>query len=210
MKPFSKVKAPVTAPRSGAVLLLLAALSLGLPTGPAVADGLFLRKGVAAGENGLIAGSRGGVFNGEGQGAFSRGRLVTDGDGNGFAGTATCANGLAGEACRAGTATWSEDGSFTRNLGTEANGENGSLSARRSLSWDDESGLIGARSVDAAGDERSYTGAASLEDGTYNRDGTYTGDEGQSFTVDSTYEKGIGGSRSVTCIDASGAVVACP
>ena len=195
---------------STAGLMLAAALGLGVTSGAAHADGFFLRKGIAVGENGAIARSSGVIFNGEGQGAFSRGGIVVDDDGNGAAGSVGCANTVNGAGCRGGSVTWNDDGSFARNLGTEASGENGSLSARRWLSWDDENGLAGARSVDVEGDERSYTGTASLEDGTYNRDGAYTGDEGQSFTVDSTYQKGTGGSRTVTCIDASGAVVPCP
>ena len=210
MKLHSRIEARGAAPRFGTVVILLAALTIGLTTGAAQADGLVLRKGVAVGENGFAARSLGGVTNGEGQGAFRRGAIAADGQGNGVAGFGACANGHTGSACRGGSAGWNADGSFTRNLGTETSGENGFVSSRRSLSRDAEGNLTGARSLDAAGNERAYTGAASLADGTYNRDATYTGTEGQSATVDSTYTRGTGGTRSVTCIDASGAVVSCP
>lgn len=191
-------------------LAAVSALILSMPATPASADGLFLRKGVAAGESGIAARSRGGVFNGEGQGAFRRGGFASDGNGNGFAGSAKCANGFDGSACRGGSATWQDDGSISRTLKSGGSGENGSFGSERLLERSADGAWTGSRTTDATGASGSDSGASTLDEGTYNRDGTYKGDEGQSASVDSTYERGSGGSRSVTCIDATGAIVDCP
>ena len=195
---------------TSAALAALSALMLGIPATPASADGLFVRKGLAAGENGVAARSRGGVFNGEGQGAFRRGGFASDGNGNGFAGFGKCANGFDGSACRGGSATWQEDGSLSRTLKSGGSGENGAFGSERVLERSADGTWTGSRTTDASGTSRSYSGSASLDDGTYNRDGTYTGDEGQQASVEGTYDRGSGGSRSVTCIDATGAIVDCP
>ncbi|MEO1543969.1 MAG: hypothetical protein AAFR75_08125 [Pseudomonadota bacterium] len=188
----------------------LSVLMLTIQAAPADADGLFVRKGLAVGENGVAARSRGGVFNGEGQGAFRRGGFASDGSGNGVAGFGGCANGVTASACRGGTATWQDDGSLSRTLRSGGSGENGSFTSQRFLERSPDGLWAGNRSTEASGSSGSYSGAATLDDGTYNRDGTYTGNEGQSANVDGTYERGAGGSRTVTCIDASGAVVECP
>ncbi|MEL6569414.1 MAG: hypothetical protein AAFQ22_13435 [Pseudomonadota bacterium] len=188
----------------------LSALMLTVQVVPAAADGLFVRKGLAVGENGVAARSRGGVFNGEGQGAVRRGGIASDDNGNGLAGFGRCANGTTASACRGGTATWQDDGSLSRTLKSGGSGENGSFTSQRFLERSADGVWGGSRSTEASGTSGSYSGAATLDDGTYNRDGTYTGNEGQAASVDSTYERGSGGSRTVTCIDASGAVVNCP
>ncbi|MEL7104287.1 MAG: hypothetical protein AAGM21_00075 [Pseudomonadota bacterium] len=177
---------------------------------PAVADGFVLRKGIAAGENGVAARSRGGVSNGEGQGAFRRGGFASDGSGNGAAGFGRCANGVDGSACRGGSATWQDDGTLSRTMRSGASGENGSFASQRRLERSADGAWTGNRSTEASGNSGSYSGASTLDNGIYNRDGTYTGDEGQSANVAGTYERGSGGSRTVTCIDATGAVVDCP
>ncbi len=202
----SRVARPLTA----AALATLSALMLSISVAPASADGLFLRKGAAAGENGAAARSRTGAFNGEGQGAFRRGGFASDGNGNGLAGFGRCANGVDTTACRGGAATWQDDGSFQRRLQTEIDGQTRSLSGQGALQRDADGAWTGNRTTDASGTNGAYTGAASLDEGTYNRGATYTGDEGQSASVDGTYERGSGGSRAVTCIDATGAIVDCP
>ncbi|MEO0722758.1 MAG: hypothetical protein AAFY43_11500 [Pseudomonadota bacterium] len=197
-------------PLSSVALAALSALMLSVSAMPASADGFVLRKGIAAGENDVAARSRGVVSNGEGQGAFRRGGVSFDSNGNGVAGFGRCANGVDGSACRGGSATWQDDGSLSRTLRSEGSGENGSFSSERLLDRSADGAWTGNRSTEAAGTSGSYSGAATLDDGTYNRDGTYTGDEGQSASVAGTYERGSGGSRTVTCIDATGAVVDCP
>lgn len=197
-------------PLRQAALAAMSALTLSVSAMPAASDGLLLRKGVAVGENGVAARSRGGVFNGEGQGAFRRGGLASDGNGNGMAGFGKCANSTAGAACRSGAATWQDDGSLSRTLRSEGSGQHGSFGSERLLERSADGAWTGSRTTEAAGTSGSYSGSSTLNDGTYNRDGTYTGDEGQSASVDSMYERGSGGSRTVTCIDATGAIVDCP
>ncbi|MEO0800362.1 MAG: hypothetical protein AAFY53_14300 [Pseudomonadota bacterium] len=200
----------VARPLTSVALAALSALMLSLSAMPASADGLFLRKGLAAGENGAAARSRGGVFNGEGQGAFRRGGFASDGAGNGFAGFGKCANGVESSACRGGAATWQDDGSYERRLQTEVNGQARSVGGQGVLQRDADGTWTGNRTTDASGTNGTYSGAASVDEGIYNRDATYTGDEGQTASVDGTYERGSGGSRAVTCIDATGAIVDCP
>ncbi|MEL6452119.1 MAG: hypothetical protein AAFQ19_12745 [Pseudomonadota bacterium] len=195
---------------SSAAVVAAGVLMLSVSAMPADADGLFVRKGIAAGENGVAARSRGGASNGAGQGAFRRGGFASDRAGNGFAGFGKCANGGYAAACHSGSATWQDDGSLSRTLQSAGSGENGTFNSQRLLNRSADGAWTGNRSTEAAGTSRSYSGASTLDEGTYNRDGTYTGDEGQTANVDSTYERGSGGSRAVTCIDATGAIVDCP
>jgi len=200
----------VARPLTSGALATLCVLMLSLSAMPASADGLFLRKGIAAGENGVAARSRGVLSNGAGQGAFKRGGFASDGNGNGLGGFGRCANGADATACRGGAATWQDDGSYARRLQTEINGQARSLSGQGELQRSADGTWTGNRTTDASGTNGTYNGAASVDEGTYNRDATYTGDEGQSASVDSTYERGSGGSRALTCIDATGAIVDCP
>lgn len=173
------------------------------------ADTLFLRKGFAAGENGAVGGSKRLWTNGEGQGAFQRGVFAADGQGNGVATKGGCAEGQTVNGCRGRAASWNSDGSFTGQAGTEVTGENGFIDGQRSITRDSNGNLTAGRSLDASGEDGAYSGAASFDDGTYNRDGTYSGDDGQTATVDGNWVLGSGGSRSLTCVDASGATVDC-
>lgn len=209
-----------------AIALMVGTLALTalLPV-PAEAQGLILRGGAAAGENGAVAGSRGVISNGQGGGAIGRnfaigdgqgngavGRrfAIGDGQGNGAAGAGGCAANANAAGCRGRVATWGSDGTFSGAAGTEITGENGFVSGQRTLARDADGTWSGASALDAAGENGSYSGNASLDDGIYSRDATYSGVDGQSATVEGAYEVGSGGSRSVSCIDASGATVDCP
>jgi hypothetical protein len=177
---------------------------------PADAQGFGFRAGAVSGENGAIAGSRGVISNGQGGGAIGRNFAIGDGQGNGATGSGACAANANAAACRGRAATWGSDGTFSGAAGTEIAGENGFVSGRRNLERDAEGNWSGASALDASGQNGSYSGAASLDDGAYSREATYSGTEGQSATVEGDYEVGSGGSRSLTCIDASGATVECP
>lgn len=196
--------------RSARALMVGAlAATLLLPV-PAEAQGFGFRTGVASGQNGAVAGSRGIISNGQGGGAIGRNFAIGDGQGNGAAGSRGCAANANAAGCRGRVATWGSDGTFNGAAGTEITGANGFVSGNRSLERDAEGNWTGASALDAAGQNGSYSGTASLADGGYSRDATYSGTEGQSATVDGSYQAGSGGSRSVTCINASGAVVDCP
>lgn len=184
-------------------------LALGVSAIPAEAQMLEIRRGVAVGENGVAGRTRGFVSNGEGAGAVRRGGFAADGQGNGVAGRGGCVAGQTGSGCRGGSASWNSDGSFSGQSGAEFSGDNGFFSGRRTLERDADGNVTGTRSADASGERGAYSGASSLDNGTYSRDGTYSGTEGQSATVEGDWTRGAGGSRAVTCTDATGATVAC-
>lgn len=187
----------------------VALLAPGFGAIPAEAQVLELHRGIAVGDNGVAARSRGSVTNGDDAGAVRRGGFAADGQGNGAARNGGCVSGQVGSGCRGRAASWNADGSFSRQSGAEVSGENGFLSSRRSLGRDADGNVTGARSTDASGQSGAYSGASSLENGAYSRDGTYSGTEGQSATVESFWDLGAGGSRAVTCVDATGTTVDC-
>lgn len=192
-----------------AALVGALAVAVLLP-GPVEAQGFGARAGAASGANGAIAGSRGVISNGQGSGAFGGGFVARDGQGNGAMARGGCAANPQAAGCSGRAATWGSDGTFSGVAGTEITGENGAVSSRRNLNRDADGSWSGASAVDASGAQGSYSGNATLDDGTYARGATYTGTEGQSATVEGSYQAGSGGSRSVTCTDASGATVSCP
>ena len=194
---------------SALAVLATCVLAQGLSVTPAAADQLLLRRGIAVGENGATGWNSGIISNGEGQGATQHSRFATDGQGNGVAGEGGCVETLVFGGCKGRSATWAEGGSVSGQAGAEFSGEDGSLSSRRTFARDAEGNLTASRSTDAAGENGSYTGDATLEDQTYNRYGAYSGDEGQSATVEGNWVFGSGGSRAVTCTDSTGAVVDC-
>lgn len=196
--------APLLAIFAGAIL------SFGLAASDADAQAGGFRKGGVKGEAGAAARSRGFVTNGGEWGAARRGAVASDGQGSGFARRGGCVDGAAGAGCRGGAVTRGADGSVSARSGAEFNGDHGSLSRRRAFERDADGALAGQRSTDASGARGSYNGEASLESGVYHRDGVYTGSDGRSAAVEGGYERGVGGARSVTCTNASGAVVACP
>lgn len=177
---------------------------------PAEAQGFGFRAGAASGQNGAVTGSRGVLSNGQGAGATRRNLAIGDGQGNGGTASGLCAANIYAEGCQGRFATWNSDGSFSGMSRTEITGENGYFSGARSLDRAADGTWSGASTVDASGKNGRYNGSANLDDGTYSRDATYAGAEGQTATVEGAYEAGSGGSRSVICIDASGATVECP
>lgn len=184
-------------------------LAVGVSTVTAEAQVFHQRRGVAVGENGAAGRTGGFVGNGEGQGAARRGGFAVDGQGNGFARRGGCANGQTASGCRGGTASRNSDGSLAVQSGAEISGDNGSFSGRRTLARDADGNVTGTRSTEASGESGTYSGASSIDNGSYTRDGTYSGTEGQSVNVNGNWQRGAGGSRAVTCTDATGAVVEC-
>lgn len=113
--------------------------------------------------------------------------VITDGQGNGAAGSANCASGAAGRACRAGYTTRSADGAVTHQSGAAFEGANG-------------------------GSGSTQGGFTRNADGTYSggRTTSATGAQGNSYNADTAYDSETGVSRSVSCTDASGAAISCP
>jgi hypothetical protein len=145
-----------------------------------------VRRGGVRGDNGAAAGQ---VHDREGPngGRVVGGRgIVTDGQGNAAATSANCVSGQSVAGCRAGATTRSADGSMSHQSGLQASGANGGT-------LDSSGGFT--RSADGTIDQGRTT-TASGQSGTVTVDGAYTSDAGRS--------------RTVTCTDASGAVIACP
>lgn len=129
--------------------------------------------------------SAGQVHN-NGRRAGARG-VVTDGDGNAAAGGVSCARGEAGRACRAGATTVTGEGAVNHRSGAAVEGANG------------------ASAVTQGGFTRTQDGVV-----TGQRDTTLTDAEGNARSATTTYDSASGITRSVTCTNASGVVVACP
>lgn len=198
-------------PSVSALSLALACVAtVAVPVAPAYADGGFIRRGAVVSDNGAATRSRVGFGNGEGSGFVGRRGAVSDGSGNALAGFGRCATTPDHAACRGATATRSADGSASRTMGAAASGTAGSASTTSTATRDADGSRSGTRSTEAQGDDYAFSGQASVEDGSYASDRTYSSTEGQSATVENSYSSDQGGSRSVTCINASGAVVECP
>lgn len=147
---------------------------------------------VAEARQGRVAarGQNGAVVAGAGPngGAGVRARGCTQGDTS-----ATCASGGAvrgpngGRGARASTTTVNEDGSATRRSGLAAQGsDGGTLTSTGSTTRNADGTVNGARSTSA------------------------TAADGSTYQGTTTYDPATGVTRTTTCTDASGAVVACP
>jgi len=184
-------------------------LTLSVSAIPAEAQTLELRRGVAVSENGATARTRAFVSNGGGAGAARRVGFSGDGQGNGIARRGGCVAGQSASGCRGGAASWNSDGSFSGQSGAGFIGDNGVFRGSRALERDADGNLTGTRSTDASGQRGAFSGDSSLNEGTYTYDAAYSGNDGQSANVNGNWAFGSGGSRAVTCVDSTGAVVDC-
>ena len=150
------------------------------------ADAQVRRGAVRGAEGGAAVGQahdRVGPRGGEVAGA--RGAVVSP-NGAAAAGSVNCARGQNAAGCRAGATTRTADGEINHQSGVHAEGVNG-------------------RELTSTG------GLTKSADGTVDQGRTTTASGANgSVTVDGAYTSGSGRSRTVTCSDASGAVVACP
>jgi hypothetical protein len=150
------------------------------------ADAQVRRAGASNGSGGVAAGQTH-DRTGPNGGRIVGGRgAAGDGQGNAIAGGANCAKGANAAGCRAGVTTRSADGAAAHKSSVHVEGVNG-------------------RELTSAGS------AAKTADGVISQ-GRTTSASGQngSVTVDGAYSSETGRTRTVTCSDASGAVVACP
>lgn len=163
-------------------LSLLALTVLAIPA----AEAQRVVRGGGAGPNGAAAGqahTRQTPSGGRTAGARA---AATDRQGNAVAGGVNCAAGAAGAACRAGATTRAADGSITHQGGVVAQGASGgTLNSKGELTRDADGNIAAARSTQAAG-------------------------QNGSVNVDSGYTTAGGGTRTVTCMDVNGVIVACP
>jgi hypothetical protein len=188
----------------------IATLAVALPTS-ADAAGRFVARGARVNADGGVTG---GVVRGH---ANARSRAIrahsikTDGQGDRTVRSAACAEGAAGVACRAGKTTWQADGAVQHQSGAQWRGANGgSGSTAGSFTRNADGSYSGERNTAASGSRGTYKGTTTVNSASgYARSATAAG-ANSSRTVDSTYQKGVGGQRTVTCTDSSGAVVGCP
>lgn len=144
-----------------------------------------VRRGAVHGDRGIAAGQVHDRIGPQG-GRIVGGRgVVADGQGNAAAGSINCARTPRAQGCRAGATTRTADGTVNHRSGFAVEGETRSATSQGGFS----------KSADGSIDQGRST--------------TATGQNG-SVTVDSAYSTGNGHSRTVTCSDASGAIVACP
>ena len=135
--------------------------------------------GITAGQIHDRTGPNGGTLRG------GRG-ILTDGQGNGIAGSANCANGEAGRACRAGVTTRTAEGEVAHRSGIRVEGANGKeLESAGGFTKDADGNINQARTTEASGEQGAVT-------------------------VDKTYTSEAGRTRTVTCANTAGEIVACP
>lgn len=157
----------------------------------------------------VVRGSVAGATDGEGAGVIRGRRTYVTEEGDVYTRSGACAAGPAGAACRRGSTEIGADGSVAHE------GEAGFVTdtaegySSGSFYRDAEGGVRGGRTTSVEGEAGSYNAESAYGDGVYNRSSTAVTDEG-SREVETNYEAGVGGSRTVTCYDATGAVVACP
>lgn len=170
------------------------------------------------------AGARG--FRGDGQGGgaaggwgagygpnggYARGgRAYGDGQGNAYGGSGGCAAGYQGAACRRGSFERSSDGAFSREGRAGFEGANGAWGRTDSYAQRNADGTFhGGRVTEAYGEGGSYNARVDYTQDIWSRNAEAVTDQG-SRVVDSVWERGEGGGRTVTCFDPDGFVVACP
>ncbi len=174
-------------------------------------DGGYARAGGFRGD-GQGGGAAGRWGSGYGpNGGFARGAGVNgDGQGNFFGGSGGCAAGYQGAACRRGRFEGTEDGGFSRYGQGGFEGANGAWGRTESdFRYNPDGTFYGGRNTEAYGESGSYNARTDYNQDYYSRDAEYIGEQG-SRIVDSFWERGQGGSRTVTCFDPDGFVVACP
>ena len=189
-----------------ASLLVMAAL-------PAAADaqGRFGARGARANpEGGMTAGAVRGRGNGEGQGVVRGRGVITDGQGNAAAGSRGCARGQAGAACRAGATTVTADGTVNHRSGAAWNTETSTGSTQGGFTRNADGSYSGGRDTAVSGARGDYAASTSVSSETGLNRSVNASNEDGSVAIDAQHQQGVGGSRTVTCFDPSGAVVACP
>lgn len=144
-----------------------------------------VRRGAAQGERGIAAGQIHDRQGPNGSRVVGGRGVVADGNGNAAAGAVNCARTPNAQGCRAGATTRTADGAVNHRSGFAVEGDAGSATSQGGFT----------KSADGTIDQGRTT--------------TATGQNG-SVTVDGAYNSDTGRTRTVTCSDSSGAIVACP
>jgi len=159
-------------------ILLATAVALALPLlAPSTAFAQFRNGGAyenAAG--GVTGGVRRDDIRPNGR-VVSEGGVVTDGNGNGVAGSRGCARGYNAAGCSAGSVVWDNDGNVSGERGGAIVGRNGnSASSYGSFERDEDGDINGSRSSDAHIGDRHYSAETTFESGEgFDRDVTCSG-----------------------------------
>jgi hypothetical protein len=143
-------------------------------------------------------------------------RVITDGDGRGAYRSANCATGEAGRACRAGVTARNAEGDVGHRSGVRIEGANGGELARAGATVRSAEGEVAHKSgirVEGANGKELESAGGFTRDAGGNIDQARTteasGEKG-SVTVDKAYTTETGRTRTVTCANAAGEIVACP
>ena len=155
-------------------ILLATAVALALPLlAPSTAFAQFRNGGVY--EN-AAGGVRRDDIRPNGR-VVSEGGVVTDGNGNGVAGSRGCARGYNAAGCSAGSVAWDNDGNVSGERGGAFVGRNGnSASSYGSFERDEDGDINGNRSSDAYIGDRHYSAETTFESGEgFDRDVTCSG-----------------------------------
>jgi hypothetical protein len=129
---------------------------------------------------------------------------------------ANCVNGDAGRACRAGVTARNAEGGVAHKGGFRAEGANGGEIARAGKTVRSAEGEVAHRSgISVEGPEgrelESAGGFTKDADGNIEQARTTeASSEKGAVTVDKAYSSDTGRTRTVTCANAAGEVVACP
>ncbi|MAZ90415.1 MAG: hypothetical protein CMH94_08130 [Oceanicaulis sp.] len=193
--------------------MALAATLLLATTIPAAAEAQA--RGSARGarvnaDGGISAGAVRARGNGQGQGVVRARGIYTDGAGNAEAGSAGCASGYSGTACRGSRTSVGADGSVYRRSGAHFETDTASGSTYGEFNRNADGSYYGRRDTSVSGANGNYDATTTVDSATgLNRSATASNENG-SVDVQSQYQQGSGGSRTVTCYDAYGNQVACP
>lgn len=144
-----------------------------------------VRRGGVHGERGIAAGQVHDRQGPNGSRVVGGRGIVADGKGNAAAGSVNCARTPNAQGCRAGTTTRTSDGSVNHRSGFAVEGDTRSATSQGGFTKSADGTIDQARTTTASG-------------------------QNGSVTVDGAYSADTGRTRTVTCTNSSGAVVACP
>ena len=190
--------------------VLAAAFALSVPD--AEAAGRVKARGAVQNAEGGVTAGRASAARGPNGGTAARARGVkTDGQGNGQAASGAVVRGPnGGTGGRAGSTTWQADGSAQHQSGAQWSGANGSGSTQGGFVRDSDGSVSGGRTTSASGAQGGrYDANTQYADGTLERDVDATGRNGNTYesSVDATRGEGV--TRTATCHDPNGNVIAC-
>lgn len=156
----------------------LVAAAILLATFTSVAEAQRIRGARENIAGGITAGGAHDVSGPFGGRAVGEGGVVTNGDGNGVAGSRGCGRtGAGGRGCRAGATSWDEDGNFQHEGSAYAEGPfGGRANTQGSFSRDEDGDWSGQRNSEVEVSDRTYSAETTFDsDDGWDRDVTCSG-----------------------------------